>query len=544
MFFFLVANRGAYKGFFTDDDFDHLANAREAEISYYGKVLLKPSLSGEETFRPVGHFFFYAMVRLFGVRFSPYITGIHVLHLLNVLLIWMLARALGASPWGACAAALLFAFHAAAYEVYWQPMYIFDLLCGTFVMASLLAYVRGRLILSLVMFWLALKAKEVAILLPVVLAAYEWWLGERRWKRLIPFFAISAILGVQALAMNTHRDNNYTLRFTLSAIWQCARFYAGQLVLAAEPYGFAGFAILALFLIPNRKVRFGIFTFVAFLSLMLVLPGRLFGAYLYVPLIGLALALSAVARPVWLALFFAVWIPWNYSQLRVYRKAELAAADERRAWYQPIANFASTHPEVDTFVYDGAPESLNPWGVNGALRDARPNLPTRVFAADAPDLKNGLAEPHLAVLVWDQQFRRVHVLPRAADVPYIRLSLIPPLWQLGEGWIGTDPSFRWIGPHATARLLRPAAAKVFEIVVYVPPVYIERLHQGRLDVSLDHQLIGSGVLDKAEPTTFRFDVPPGKEGPVEVEFTVTPGLKDPNGSVIVYGAPVAAFGFR
>ncbi len=69
---------------------------------------------------------------------------------------------------------------------------------------------------------------------------------------------------------------------------------------------------------------------------MLVLPGRLFGAYLYIPLIGLAIAISATTRPVWLALFFAVWIPWNYHQRRIDGRAELAAANQRRAWFRPV----------------------------------------------------------------------------------------------------------------------------------------------------------------------------------------------------------------
>src|SRR5882724_13428776 len=115
---FLVANRGAYKSFFTDDDLDHIVNARVAEFLYYEQMLITPRLGGDETFRPVGHFYYFAMERVFGLRFVPYITGIHVLHLVNVLLIWFLARALGAAPLGAFAAALFYAFHAGAYQMY------------------------------------------------------------------------------------------------------------------------------------------------------------------------------------------------------------------------------------------------------------------------------------------------------------------------------------------------------------------------------------------------------------------------------------------
>ena len=76
---FLIANRGAYRGFFTGDDFDNLANAREVEISYHGKALLKPRLVGDQAFRAAAHFYYYAMVRLAGLRYRPYVAVIHVM---------------------------------------------------------------------------------------------------------------------------------------------------------------------------------------------------------------------------------------------------------------------------------------------------------------------------------------------------------------------------------------------------------------------------------------------------------------------------------
>jgi hypothetical protein len=543
---FFIANRGAYRGFFSDDDFDNIANARGTEFSYYIEVLLKPSVSGDHIFRPAAHAYYWLMSRAAGLHYRPYVAGIQILHLVNVVLIWMLLRSLRASVLGASAGALLFAFHMAVFGVYWKPMFVFDLACGTFTLATLLAYVRGRLILSLAFFWLALKSKELAILLPIVLAGYEWWFGGKRWKRLALFFAITAVLGVQALLINAGRgENQYSLRFTPGDVWTCARFYSSQLLLAPGFYGLAGFAIVVVpFFIRNRLVRFGVFSFVFLLAVMLVLPGRLVGAYLYTPLIGLAIALSAATRPAWLAVFFAAWIPWNYYNLRIDRKSELAGADERRAWFQPVANFMSTHGDTDTFVYDGAPESLAPFGVTAAFRVLRdPDATTTVVEVDAPEEGSALAMPHLAVVLWDEQVHNVTILPRSKDVPYLRVSRVVPLWQLEDGWIDRDANFRWIGPHATARLLRPAVARAFEVVVYVPAVYIDQLHRGTLEVRVDHQPIGTGVLDKAVPTTFHFDVPPSKEGTVEVEFTVSPPLKDPSGSSKYYGAPIAAFGF-
>jgi hypothetical protein len=276
---------------------------------------------------------------------------------------------------------------------------------------------------------------------------------------------------------------------------------------------------------------------------MLLLPGRLFGAYLYVPLIGLAIAISAATRPVWLALFFAVWIPWNYHQRRIDGRAEFAAANDRRAWFEPVATFMSTHPDTDTFIYDGVPDTLEWWGVKGILRNLRDDQPVTVTWFDAPEVSTDLKMPHLALLVWNEQFHTLRVVPREPDVAYVLLSPIAPRWQLGEGWIGDDVNFRWTGPSATARLLYPASAHRFEVVVWVMQVYLDTVHQGRLGIAFDHRSIGSAVLDTPALNTFRFDVPPGRDGPVEIEFDVSPPLKDPGGSPIYYGAAISSFGF-
>src|SRR5438046_10191882 len=66
--------------------------------------------------------------------------------------------------------------------------------------------------------WLAFKSKELAIMLPVVLLCYEHWLGKRHWKRLIPFFAVSLLFGIQALAtVGTHTGTEYALHFNVLA---------------------------------------------------------------------------------------------------------------------------------------------------------------------------------------------------------------------------------------------------------------------------------------------------------------------------------------
>jgi hypothetical protein len=540
----MVANRGAYRGYFSDDDLDNLSQGRDAELSYYGKMLLNPKFGGDTNFRPAAALYYHWMPRAFSLRFGPYVATIHALHLLNVLLMWLVARSLRTSRMGACAAALLFAFHMGVFQVYWQPMYVFDLVCGTFTLLTILAYVHRQIVLGVILFWLALKSKEVVILLPLVLAAYEFYLGERKWKRLIPFAVITLAVGMEALIFNAHRDNAYSLRLTPSAVWTTAQFYAPKVTLLPTWLALAAsMAMIAVGLSVNdRRARFGIVTFLAMLAPSLLLPGRLFGAYIYVALIGLAIAISAVKRPAWLMIFFVLWIPWNYRQMRMDRKAELALADERRAWVTSVAGFVRGHPEPTTFVYDGVPAGMAPHGFAGALRALHPaGTPITVVWADATEARAALTSPDVVIVSWD--YPKTTILPRVADAPYVLSQHIAPLWQLGDGWIEDGNTFRWIAPHATARLATLPGATQFQLKVIVAPAYIHALGEGFIQVSLNHEHIGTATMQHAGPITYHFSVSAGLKDPVEVEFDVSPPLKDPNGSTMLYGAGIAAFGF-
>ncbi len=549
---FLWVNRSAYRGFFTDDDLDNLANARDASLADFSKALVSPGFGAQVNFRAAAYSYYFVLTRTAGLRYVPYVAGIQLLHLLNVALVFLLARALGAGTPASCAAALVFFFHAAALDVYWKAMYVFDLLCATFTLLTLLTYIRGQLFWSLLCFWLALKSKELPIFLPLILAAYEAWWGQRRAKRLLPFFAISAVFGLAALLNNAGRDNDYTMRFTLAALSQCAAFYARQM--AFLPWG--GLAILAALLLAIRepRVRLGLLGFLLLLGPMLFLPGRLFAAYLYAPWLGIALAASAIRLPV-VFTALALWIPWNYHQVRPYRNANYASSADRRDWFRSTADFVAQHQDTTRYVFDNPPESLAPWGIRGALRLMLPrNTETQVAPFGSPQAQAIFQSSPFAILTWDPVPRKVAAVASAPDAAYITLDAFAPAWQLLEGWTGFQGAFRWMEPVAKARLSRPAGAREVEVVVYVSEYYIAHAGASRFEVLLDGKSLGSAQLTEAKPTTLRFPFEPERlpAGPVMarvpppaaiLEFRVTPPLRDPN-SAGQLGQPIHAFGFR
>src|SRR5882724_2098945 len=126
---FLIANRRAYEGYFQDDEIDNLSWTPYAPVTEYLKAALTPRFQ-ENNFRPVGHFYFHAAEHFFGLEFPKYVAVIHVFHLLNVWLVWLLSRRLGASVWAAGAGCVFFGFHMALFDAFWKPMYVFDVLCA------------------------------------------------------------------------------------------------------------------------------------------------------------------------------------------------------------------------------------------------------------------------------------------------------------------------------------------------------------------------------------------------------------------------------
>src|ERR1700738_2202445 len=117
---FLIVNRAAYKGYFQDDEIDNLSWTRFLPATEFMKGPIPPRFC-PNNFRPVGHFYFHAAERAFGLNFPGYVAVIHAIHLLNVWLLWLLARGLGAPPLAAARACLFFGLHMALFDNLWKP---------------------------------------------------------------------------------------------------------------------------------------------------------------------------------------------------------------------------------------------------------------------------------------------------------------------------------------------------------------------------------------------------------------------------------------
>jgi hypothetical protein len=398
---FIALNRSAYDGFFSDDDLDTLSWAPYLRYGTWLRNLLSPAFS-PDNFRPVGHLFYKLMGQSFALNFPPWMTPIFAIHLINGLLLFLLMRRLGIRQWSALAGTAFFTLSAAAFDAYWKPMYIFDLLCTTFCLASILLYVSRRWVLSFVAFWLAYKAKEPAVMLPAVLAVYEYWLGERRFRVLIPFLLAALSFGLQGLVLNPNTDNDYTFRFTLGALAKTIPFYSRRFLMLP----FSGLALFALALVKDRRIWFALAAMSLFIAPLLFLPARLFDAYLYLPLAFAAIALAVAASRVnpvcaWIAL--VIWMPFNIRQLRVQESGQLSRDDQAYAFVSEIVTWAGRNPAIRTFIYDGTPDSFHAWGVTGAWGIAhRTTGDQPVWPAGSAEANQAQATETVAWGTWDR----------------------------------------------------------------------------------------------------------------------------------------------
>jgi hypothetical protein len=411
---FIALNHSAYDGFFQDDELDTLRWSPTTPATIFLTGLVTPRFQ-TNNFRPVGHLYFALMGRRFGLWFAPFITAIFAIHLLNALLLWLLMRKLGIKPWCAIAAAAFFTLSAAAFDAYWKPMYVFDLLCATFSLASILLYSYRSWVLSFIAFWLAYKAKELAVMLPAVLIAYEYWFGERRFKVLIPFVLAGLSFGIQGIVLNPHKHGSpYAIHISVNALKLTAPFYAHRFLM----FPLSGFLLLALAVLRDSRVWFGLAAMLLVMAPILFLPGRLYEAYSYLPLACATIAIAAAAshlNPLWAWIALAIWMPFNLDQVHRERHVKLDLDDQVFSYVDSLAKFAKRNPDISTFVYDGVPPGFHDWGVIGAwnLVHGKRDLPA--LSIDSPGAGQVPAEHTIAYGTWNYPLRQLIVSRRPAE---------------------------------------------------------------------------------------------------------------------------------
>lgn len=499
---FLVANRGAYEGYFSDDDLDNLANTKFAGIALFGKGF--GSFAYDPfNFRPVGHLTFRWMAELWGLRFEPYVGLIQILHTLNAFLVFRITRSLLSNEAGVIAA-LFFAFHPALIAAHWKPMYLFDVLCGTALIGAYSCYRKNYWLASLLLFWCGYKSKEIAIFFPLLLVADEWW-GRREWLRVLPFLGISVSFGGQAVLFNRDRDagSPYALHFTKTAVWQCLQYY-GRASLGIPWVFLAGLPWISDR--ARRWVGGSALAAAILLGPLLFLPGRLFSVYLYVPLLFGAIAVGGIlanfSRPV-LLLLMVSYFAFGLRELRTFRKFELTQARVNRDFVESACKVLKGQRHLSAASYDGSPSGLNTWGLVAGYRLCSNNLAMNLRPWSIKSLE--LDEPVIRWIKWPGRKGRVQLTRFDGDLT-------------GE-WYGWEESFRWMGERAGVLLKVHTGDR--QVVLDLIAARAEEI-----EARINGKTLGTRRLNGQGPQQVSFPLPLGTvEGRAVAEFWARPAKR-------------------
>ncbi|MCB0739123.1 MAG: tetratricopeptide repeat protein [Bacteroidetes bacterium] len=269
----------------------------------------------------------------------PYHIVNLLFHLLNVMLVFKLLKHFIKHSWLALGLAAAWALHPMNTEaVTWisarsSVMYTF------FFLGSMWFYLKFQerrelkfLLLSFLAALLSHLSKVNAVALPVVLVALEWFYSGKQLKKYaytIPFFAIAVFFGLYALSDSGTTDNILTtvnrfetwefgLMSAYSLWFYLSRLFVPSGLSAIHTYPdnadgmpaeiWLGFLALALLIVLVWKFRqnklfllgIGIFLIVVGPTLQLF-PTRLFlmaDRYVYLPYLGLLLAISVLLKPI------------------------------------------------------------------------------------------------------------------------------------------------------------------------------------------------------------------------------------------------------
>ncbi|GFE57830.1 tetratricopeptide repeat protein [Geobacter sp. AOG1] len=181
---------------FVWDDLDVIVKNRLLEnFTNLPKLFLYEDRTGDGLtgyYRPVTYISFLFDRAVWGLNPVGFNITNLILHIVGVLLFYRVVFALFKKERMAFVAALLFALHPVAVEsVNFHAGGRNTLLSACFSLLALLLYVNKRWLPAVISFTVAIFSKEFALLLPLVLIAYDRYIGteKRRWTAYLPYLA-------------------------------------------------------------------------------------------------------------------------------------------------------------------------------------------------------------------------------------------------------------------------------------------------------------------------------------------------------------------
>ncbi len=321
---FLIYSPAMYHEFVNLDDAAHVSENPQVRSLSPQNIKRIFSSTVQRTYIPLTTFSFALEYQIVGKNPFFYHLNNILLHLLLVFLVFRLGTVLGLQTLGAAVAAFIFALHPMHVESVAWVTERKDVLYSAFYLGAVLWYLRflksGKwrdYSLSIVMGFLSILAKPMALSLPLILLVCDWFcrgsVKKGDWLNKIPFCLFIIPIAWMTFSINVgivgqNPGPGFLLRFWTTAFYLkkffwpilCVPHYLPSLPINvfrfeyAGSVGLVGLSLFAFFKWPNRFLRLAFLWY--FLSIFFILNfdyGRVMqmvaDRYMYLPSVGFCL---------------------------------------------------------------------------------------------------------------------------------------------------------------------------------------------------------------------------------------------------------------
>ena len=355
--FVLALSAPGFRADLTPDDLMNIHGAWNEPLSHWVVSVVK---YWSPAYRPMGSLFLGVFFHAFGFNPLPYRVLVMLVLGVNALLVWRLARELGAPAEAAPLAAALASVHPRYQPLYYNTGQCYDIFCFLFYLSALLFYVHCRRgggalrawqwLAVLALYVCALDSKELAVTLPLLLVCYELVFHRPPdWRALggclvLGLLTVPYVIGKTSGNAVFFQDPAYTAELSVGAYFRGWTGYLNELLFRHrfDVPRVAAFLLVTLALCWRSRTRLmgWLLMAIGMIPLALVPPRGL--AAVYLPMAGLALVvagalaelrerlLGRLPAPAWLALvlallafqyvrkgiFDAEWIGWEQRRIR------------------------------------------------------------------------------------------------------------------------------------------------------------------------------------------------------------------------------------
>jgi len=305
--------------YFSTDDFINFYWVQPRRFTEMISYVINPA---SDFFRPAGTLLYWITLQLFDREPAGYHAVLWSFHAVNVALVYTVLRRFTVSQAGAIVGAVLFASQHVFGDIYWSFGTIFEVVGLMLYLTGMLVWsVEHRslrhVVLASVVFLLALKAKEMAITLPLIWLAHDLLIRRNMNRRMLQHFLIPAAVGAwygfRKLAEMTGTDPGHPYYMDLSSL-TLGRGFGGyfNMLFAVEwrwqiwAIAFSVILLLLALLKKREAVFFQLYVFVVFLPVIFLINHR-HSFYWYFPMLGICGLCALMIREV--KPLFVIYLP-------------------------------------------------------------------------------------------------------------------------------------------------------------------------------------------------------------------------------------------